>query len=168
MAQIECFAPIADEHTQILILGSMPGEESLKQGRYYANDRNSFWKIMGKIFEFDPQDHDHDREKVLLRKRVGLWDVLKSCDRQGSTDAAIKDEDINDFARFFAGHPAIRRVCLNGAKAADLFEKRVSPPLAGTYRLDLRRLPSTSPAHAMKFDAKLAEWKNAMQLKPGA
>ena len=44
--KIESFAPIIDNNTKILILGSIPGKQSLEKQEYYANPRNTFWKIL--------------------------------------------------------------------------------------------------------------------------
>ena len=44
------FPPLIDYSSKILVLGSLPGEESLKQVQYYAHPRNAFWKIMFIVF----------------------------------------------------------------------------------------------------------------------
>lgn len=43
--------PIIDTNTKVSVLGSMPGEESLKKRQYYAHPRNQFWKIIHSIFD---------------------------------------------------------------------------------------------------------------------
>ncbi len=96
---------------------------------------------------------------VLLKSSgIALWDVLATCEREGSLDADIRAEAANDFSAFFARHPHITQVCFNGSKAEQSFRKFVLgkqelPPLKFV------RLPSTSPAHAgMRYEEKLKMW----------
>ena len=158
MSRVESFPPIASEKSRVLILGSMPGEASLKAGQYYALPRNAFWRIMGELFGAGPQLPYEQRVERLGRAGVALWDSLHSCVRPGSLDASITDEDANDFAAFFAKYPRIKHIYFNGAKAETTFRQRVLPTLPND-RYALSRLPSTSPAHAsMAFEAKLQAW----------
>ncbi|MBI5891943.1 MAG: DNA-deoxyinosine glycosylase [Nitrosomonadales bacterium] len=162
MPHIRSFPPVANADTTLLILGSMPGKESLKQNQYYAHPQNAFWKIMGELAGFDPQLPYEERLLKLNEARIALWDVLASCERESSLDTHIRNEETNDFASFFAQHPHITRVCFNGAKAAQSFKRFVSgkqklPPL------EFVRLPSTSPAHAgLRYEEKLKVWKEAI------
>jgi double-stranded uracil-DNA glycosylase len=159
------FPPIADRRARTLILGSMPGEASLAAGEYYAFRYNQFWRIAGEIAGF-AHDAPYARRKAALRRsRIALWDVLASCVRAGSLDSAIREDSIrvNDFAAFFAAHPAIRRICFNGRKAESAWRRRVEPTLPGALQLEYRLLPSTSPAHAgMSYRAKLRKWRSAI------
>ncbi|MFZ1425716.1 MAG: DNA-deoxyinosine glycosylase [Geminicoccaceae bacterium] len=153
------FPPIVGPDARVLILGSMPGAASLHAGQYYAHKHNSFWRIMGELFGAGLELPYPDRLQLLTRAGVALWDVLESCARIGSLDSAITDERPNDFAGFFAEHRGIAHVFFNGAKAEQAFTRRVLSTLAPN-RLTLRRLPSTSPAHAgMSFQRKLDAWR---------
>ncbi|GAB4413133.1 MAG: DNA-deoxyinosine glycosylase [Sideroxydans sp.] len=151
--------PVADGMAERLILGSMPGRQSLAAGQYYAHPRNVFWRIMGELVGAHPHLPYAARLQVLQSARLALWDVLHSCERKGSLDSDIQAETANDFARFFAEHPHITHVGFNGAKAEQSFRRLVLgkhplPPLV------LTRLPSTSPAHAgMPYAEKLACWR---------
>ena len=162
-ATVHSFPPIAAPDAQVLVLGSMPGVASLRQQQYYGHPHNAFWKIVGHWLGFDPAAAYAERRNALLRNRVAVWDVLASCERQGSLDAAIARASIvpNDFAAFFAAHPGIRRVCFNGATAADVYRRQVMPQLPAAFTaLEYLRLPSTSPAHAgMPLAAKLEAWR---------
>jgi TDG/mug DNA glycosylase family protein len=162
MARLRSFLPVANADATLLILGSMPGKESLKQNQYYAHPQNAFWKIMGELVGFDPHLPYEERLDKLTAAHIALWDVLASCERESSLDTHIRNETANDFATFFAQHPHITYVFFNGAKAELSFNKFVLkkqklPPQ--TYQ----RLPSTSPAHAgMRNAEKLQAWKAAI------
>ena len=158
MPHVESFPPIVSRESKVLILGSMPGEASLKAGQYYAHPRNAFWRIMGDLFGAGPQLPYHDRVLRVQSARVALWDSLKACVRSGSLDASITKEIPNDFAAFFAQYPTITHVFFNGSKAEATFRRHVLPCLANDQHI-FTRLPSTSPAHAMiAFEAKVGAW----------
>jgi hypoxanthine-DNA glycosylase len=161
-----CFEPVADWDAEILILGSMPGRESLAAGQYYANRRNTFWKIMAELFGFDPNASYEHRLHGLKAARIALWDVLQSCTRVGSLDAKIDTESItvNDFQGFFHTHKKIRTVFFNGSKAESTYRRYVQPTVI-TVPVSYVRLPSTSPAHAaLSYEQKLQAWKTALNL----
>ncbi|KNY10781.1 DNA glycosylase [Achromobacter piechaudii] len=161
--QIWGFAPVSAPDARVLVLGSMPGVASLRQARYYAHPRNTFWPIAGQVLGFDPALDYPARLAALQAARVALWDVLHACERPGSLDADIRRDTLvpNDFAAFLAAHPAITRICFNGAKAAALYRRHVLPTLPRA--LDYVDLPSTSPAHAAaSFESKLAAWRRAL------
>ena len=85
------FAPLRDERCEILILGSLPGEESLRMRQYYAHPRNSFWKIMFEILGEKYTDDYREKCRMMLRHHIALWDVVYSGERQGSLDSNIKN-----------------------------------------------------------------------------
>jgi hypoxanthine-DNA glycosylase len=158
------FPPVIDASARVLILGSMPGVASLQRQQYYAHKRNSFWKIVGGIFGFDPAAPYEERLALLRNSGVALWDVLHSCVRPGSLDGAIeRDSKVpNDFAGLFRDYPGIRLVCCNGAEAHESYQRLVLSKLGGDS-IPCRRLPSTSPAHAaLPFEDKLAAWREAL------
>ena len=162
MPYIHGFDPISRPDARILILGSMPSRESLAQQRYYAHPRNAFWPIITSLLGIRSEDYA-ERVRGLQDGGVAVWDVLKACLRSSSLDSDIDDDSIvtNDFTRFYPRHPRIRRVFFNGAKAESVYRKHVLPGLAGNAaRLTLRRLPSTSPAHAaMSLAQKTEAWR---------
>lgn len=161
-APIQGFAPISCPDARVLVLGSMPGVASLRARQYYGHPRNAFWPIMGGLFGFDAQAPYAQRVAALLARRVAVWDVLAACERDGSLDADIEARSIrvNDFAGFFRAHPHLVRVCFNGAKAFEVFRRRVVPLMHVVPLPELVRLPSTSPAHAgMPLAAKIAAWR---------
>lgn len=154
------FPPVVDADARILILGSMPGEMSLRAGQYYANERNAFWRIMGDLIGAGPALPYEQRLAKLQAAGIALWDVIAACERYGSLDSDIVNSSIreNDFLAFFAAYRSIRRVFFNGGTAEAAFRRQVLPGLAG-IDLQLYRLPSTSPAHAARgYAEKLAAW----------
>jgi hypoxanthine-DNA glycosylase len=165
MMRIQGFPPIARPGARLLVLGSMPGVASLAAGEYYAHPRNLFWPIMGELFGFDPEAGYAQRTAALAAAGVALWDVVGSCVRPGSLDAAIDDDSIvaNDFIAFLGQHRRIARVCFNGRRADSAWRRHVKPELPPGRKLDYRLLPSTSPAHAgMSYRRKLQVWRSAI------
>jgi hypoxanthine-DNA glycosylase len=155
---IESFPPVATAASRVLILGSMPGDASLRAGQYYAHPRNAFWPIMGVLCGAGPELPYPRRLARLGAAGIALWDVLHSCERSGSLDSAIRDEIANDFPAFFAAHPGIGHIFFNGAKAEAAFRRYVMPALPKPPAT--RRLPSTSPAHAsLGLAAKCRAWQ---------
>lgn len=156
------FDYVADVEAKVLILGSMPGMESLRQQQYYAHSRNQFWNFMHDIFGIEQTLPYPERLLKLKRCHVALWDVAHQCERPGSLDSNIKSETIiaNDFSSFFASHHAVQAVFFNGQKAFEIYRKLVLPSLSTELKsLPLHTLPSTSPAHAaMSRDKKLEVW----------
>ncbi len=163
MSRVFSFPPLARPDATRLILGSMPGTASLQADQYYAHPRNAFWRIMGGLFGI-PVDWGYEQRcTALLEQGIAVWDVLKACDRPGSLDSNIDRSTLasNDFAGFFAAHPAIQTVFFNGATAENLFKRHVIPTL-DTSPASIRtiRLPSTSPAHAaLNLEQKLERWR---------
>jgi double-stranded uracil-DNA glycosylase len=157
------FPPILGEHPRLLLLGSLPGEASLRAGQYYAQPRNAFWRIMAALLGFDPAAPYAERTARLVAAGIALWDVCAAAERQGSLDAAIDlaTAELNDFAAFLAAHPGLLLIACNGSTATALFRRRVLPGLSAPP--PLVALPSTSPAHArMPFETKLACWRDAL------
>jgi double-stranded uracil-DNA glycosylase len=160
--QVHSFPPIASRTSRVLILGTMPGGVSLRERQYYAHPQNGFWRIVGEILGFDPASAYEVRVALVQSAGIALWDVLKSCTREGSMDSAIDPATVvpNDLAGFSSEHPQIRRICFNGATAEALYLRHVQPRLAANPELQHLRLPSTSPANAaLPFSAKLRAWQ---------
>jgi double-stranded uracil-DNA glycosylase len=152
------FAPVANGDTRLIVLGSLPGEESLARGQYYANPRNQFWALMSGVagVELVPLGYE-ERLQALLRAGIGLWDTVASATRNGSLDAAIRDHSANALTELAARLPKLRAFAFNGGKAAAVGRKAL-----GDTPLRLIQLPSSSPAFTMPFVDKQAAW---MQLK---
>ncbi len=161
MSRNKGFPPIARKDAKILILGSMPGQKSLEENQYYAHPHNSFWSIMCKLLNAREELNYKQRKQLLIDNKIALWDVLKSCYREGSLDSNIDHDtiEVNDFKAFFKKHKQINTVFFNGGTAEKLFKKYVLKEL-NKKELEFYRLPSTSPAHAAKTtNQKLLNWK---------
>jgi TDG/mug DNA glycosylase family protein len=149
------FPPVVDERTRLLVLGSLPGEESLARRQYYANPRNQFWRLIGEVIGSDLQPLPYQgRLERLLEAGVGLWDTVGSARRRGSLDAAIRDVDPNPLPALVDTLPHLAALGFNGGRSAALGMVQ----LAGRPDLALIPLPSSSPAYTLAFEAKLAEW----------
>ena len=139
----------------MLILGTLPGAESLRRGQYYAHPRNAFWRLIGGVIERDlinlPYD---DRLEALGRARIGLWDVIATASRRGSLDAAIRDTVRTDLVGLVERLPDLRAIAFNGGTASAVGRRQLSG-----IRAELVDLPSSSPAYAgMTVADKLARW----------
>lgn len=162
--RIAAFPPVAPPGARVLILGSMPSVASLEQGFYYAHPRNAFWPMLAALFsEAAPADIPA-KVALLERHDIALWDVLQSCEREGSLDSAIREPMPNDFGALFEQCPGINRILFNGGTAKRLFFKYCSEYLTGR---SWAQPPSTSPAHTMTYERKLALWRNALQWDAG-
>ncbi|WP_411679661.1 DNA-deoxyinosine glycosylase [Clostridium thailandense] len=157
MENIRSFKPIIDNNSKILILGSIPGVESLNKQQYYAHKRNQFWKIIFSLYELSPSESYEKKIKFLKSKGIALWDVIDCCFREGSLDSDIKNELPNDFTSLFEKHPNIRCVLFNGSKSYEIFKKKIG--FENFKSIEFHKLPSTSAAHAIPFESKMNEWK---------
>jgi len=159
MKRARSFPPLARADARVLILGSMPGAESLRRREYYAHPHNQFWPIMGELFGAGRELPYDERVGRLLDHGIAVWDVLKHCERPGSLDSSIVrgSEVVNDFGAFFRAHPRIGAIFFNGAKSESVFRRAAALPGQAPR---CTRLPSTSPAHAgLPRAAKLAAWR---------
>jgi hypoxanthine-DNA glycosylase len=151
---IYSFAPIADPLSKVLILGTIPGKESLRSNAYYAHPQNAFWKIVFALHDLPFSTDLQIRKEMLLRNGIALWDVLHSCHRKSSLDTDIKMGQPNDIPTFLLGHRYISKIFFNGKGAAGYFKKYFPDIPLQNYTM-----PSTSPAHAIKWEKKLEAWQ---------
>jgi len=156
--------PVIDEGSRLLILGTMPGDESLGQCQYYANPRNQFWTILARVYEELVGLTYSDRVTFLMGKRLALWDVLQSAERRGSTDRTIKNPVANDFKRIFGQFLGLRAIAFNGGNAESLFRRLVDQGAATRAYSHLQRfvLPSSSPSpgqYTLTLEEKIVKWR---------
>lgn len=151
--------PWVDEHSEILILGSLPSDVSIREQAYYQNkSKNSFWKLIHGLFGEGP-----DSKKFLMKHHIALWDCLAAVNRAGSLDSNISGgERPNNIPQLLESHPSIRRIVINGkSKARDYFDK---------YFYDLHKssieiitVESSSNANSIEFETKLEDWKKILK-----
>lgn len=150
------FAPHVAPDTRLLILGSLPGARSLVERQYYAHPTNQFWRLLGEVIGRPLADRPYDDRLAALRAtKVGLWDVIRTAERQTSSDSHIREVEPHDLAALIATLPDLRTIAFNGGKAAAIGRKQV-PSLDGITLIDL---PSSSAAHTIGFAAKLDRWR---------
>jgi double-stranded uracil-DNA glycosylase len=149
------FPPVVDANARVLVLGTLPGEESLRRQQYYAHPRNLFWPILFAVCGAAP--HSDYAAKLAFAKahRVALWDVCACAERAASGDATIRREQPNAIGTLLDAHPLIGAVAFNGGGARRLYDRHFRRRPALTYLA----LPSTSPAYArLDFAGKLERW----------
>lgn len=144
MIRKSSFPPVVAPDTRVLILGSLPGERSLAERRYYAHPQNLFWRLLGGVIGRELEALAYEaRLEALLAARIGLWDTVASATRKGSLDAAIREAERNPLAELVSTLPDLRAVAFNGAASA-----KIGTALLVGSDLALLPLPSSSPAYA--------------------
>jgi hypoxanthine-DNA glycosylase len=153
------FDPISNDETTILVLGTMPGDKSLELGEYYGHPRNRFWKIISTITNNELPFTYSDKKGLLLKSKIGIWDVAHKAKRKGSLDSAIEDEEPNDLDDFIARHKNLKVIGFNGTKSEVLFDKYFDRKSSLKYI----SLPSTSPANTgIDFDNICKLWRQIL------
>jgi hypoxanthine-DNA glycosylase len=153
------FDPISNADTAVLILGTMPGDKSLKLGEYYGHPRNRFWKIISAITNTELPQTYTDKKALLLKTSLGIWDVAHKANRKGSLDSAIEDDEPNDLENFIVQHKRLKVIAFNGKKSEALYDKYFERKTGIRYV----SLPSTSPANAsIDFESLCNKWKQIL------
>ncbi|MBR3303418.1 MAG: DNA-deoxyinosine glycosylase [Bacteroidales bacterium] len=158
-------APLVGDNPRVLVLGSLPGDESIRRQEYYGHPKNLFWRVLAAVFDDSVPYSYSDKKAFLAKHHVALWDVLSSADRKGSLDSKIQGEERNDIAGFLAEHSSIKCIVLNGGKAAREFKKiqKVSP---WVFRdIAICEFTSTSPlsvSAGWPFERIVAQWKQIL------
>ena len=156
MQKISSFPPIINNESKILILGSIPGQKSLEKQEYYAHPQNKFWRIIFELFnEIFTTDYTK-KIQILEKHHIALWDVIDTCERKGSLDSEIRNEEANKIEELLHNYPNIKAIFCNGQKSY----KNLQKILSKDFHLPIIALPSTSPAHAsLRYEEKLKSWK---------
>ena len=153
------FPPVFDNSSEILILGSFPSVKSRQESFFYANHQNRFWKLMAQLLNESTPKDTKDKIVMLKKHKIALWDVIESCDIVGSSDSSISNVVPVDISQILS-RANIIKVYANGGKAFELYNKYLYPKT----KLDITKLPSTSPANAgYSFDKLLSEWKKILE-----
>jgi hypoxanthine-DNA glycosylase len=149
------FPPVVDTNARVLVLGTLPGEESLRRQEYYAHPRNQFWPILFALCGGASQGDYVAKLAFAKAHRVALWDVCARAERTASADASIRGEQPNAIEALLDAHPLIGAVAFNGSGARRLYDRHFRRRPALTYLA----LPSSSPAYAgLDFAEKLERW----------
>lgn len=158
----ESLPPAIQRGARILILGSMPGIASLRASAYYAHPQNRFWPMLASLLA-EPLPAGYEaRLAMLSRHKIALWDAITACEREGSLDAAIQNEEGADIGTLLETYPSIQTICCNGAKSYAAFT-RYNKSLLSRKDLAIHALPSTSPANARwSMEALIGAWGKAL------
>ncbi len=152
------FPPVMDNGSRILILGSFPSVKSREEGFFYGHPRNRFWPMLAQIFGEKTPATIPEKQSLLLRHQLALWDVIASCRIEGSSDASIRDAVPVDIRRVL-DTADIRRIICNGALAGKLYQRHLQPVTG----IEAAVLPSTSPANAAWDLPRLADaWRDQL------
>jgi hypoxanthine-DNA glycosylase len=158
-ALLQGLAPVIARHSRLVVLGSFPGEASLRAQQYYGHPRNHFWPLLSAIWGVDLVAVPYAQRVAEARRRgLGLWDIYARCRREGSLDQAIEDAEFNDLASLRRRAPSLKLVAHNGGESARAMKQ------VQALGLPVLRLPSSSPANASwSFDRKLQAWRAAFE-----
>lgn len=148
------FQPFFDKNSKVLILGSFPSVVSRETNFYYGNKQNRFWKILAEAFGENVPSSTTEKQALLKKHNVALWDIVTECEIKGSLDSTIKDYKVANLDEVLA-HADVKTIILNGGKAKEIFKKHY-PALS----IDVVFLPSTSPLNT-RLDKTV--WLNALQ-----
>lgn len=147
--------PVFDKESNILILGSFPSVKSREEGFFYGHPQNRFWKVLAEIWKESVPITIEEKKSFLLRNHIAVWDVIKSCDIEGSSDSSIKNVIANDIDVIIS-EANIKQIYVNGKKAQQLYQKYIYPML----QKEAICLPSTSPANAAwSLERLVQEWR---------
>lgn len=149
------FDPVADPFSEILILGTFPSVQSREGEFYYHHPRNRFWRLLGELCREPFPETIEERKALLLHHHIALWDVVESCEINGSSDTSIRNVKTVNLNQLLEGS-RIHTIFGNGSKACELYrrycEKETGRPIL--------QLPSTSPANASwTYGRLLEEWR---------
>lgn len=154
MNRISSFPPLISEDSKVLILGSVPGIKSLEMQEYYAHPQNKFWRILFELFDEEFTTDYCGKIKLLKKYKIGVWDVIDSCERKGSLDTEIKNENHHNILKLLEDFPSIKVIFCNGQKSF----KTLNKILPNDLEIPIFVLPSTSPAYTIPYGKKLQEW----------
>lgn len=146
--------PIFDKNSKILVLGSFPSVKSRESQFFYHHPQNRFWKVLSSVIGVDTPTSIEEKKKFLLDNNIALWDVIDSCDIEGSSDSSIKNVVTNDLDKIIE-NCNIKQIFCNGGKSYELYRKYCEKDT----NLKAIKLPSTSPANArFSLEKLIAEW----------
>jgi hypoxanthine-DNA glycosylase len=160
-AKKQGFPPLIDNNSRVLILGTMPGEQSLQLQQYYGNPLNQFWKILAAVYQIEIGNTYEEKKEFLKKHHLAVWDVLEHCEGPGSLDKNIKAAEPNDFRNLLHTYTQLQLIAFNSKKAAEWFDRKVVLGKKLTIPIEVKKivLPSTSPAATLSLSAKVEQWR---------
>ena len=138
------FQPVFNRDSRVLILGTFPSVKSRQQQFYYGHPQNRFWRVTAALLKKEVPVTIEEKKKMLLDGHIAIWDVIDTCDIEGSSDSSIRNVKANDIGGLLA-QTSIRAVFADGDKVRASFTWKYCMEQAGR---EIIRLPSTSPANA--------------------
>ncbi|MCR5816968.1 MAG: DNA-deoxyinosine glycosylase [Ruminococcus sp.] len=150
--QTHSIEPVYAKNSRVLILGSFPSVKSREAKFFYSHPQNRFWRVLARLFDEPIPESVADKKKLLITHHIALWDVIKSCEIEGSSDTSISDVTPNDIS-VILGTADIAAIFCNGTKAYELYNRHIKP----IVKTSALKLPSTSPANAACTLDKLCE-----------
>ena len=155
---IHPFPPLYNKDSEILILGSFPSVKSREQAFFYGHPQNRFWKVLAAVFEKPTPTSIQEKKEFLLANKVALWDVIASCEIEGSADSTIKNARANDLSAILE-NSRIQKIFVNGSTAKKYYDRY----LLKQTKMEAILLPSTSPANAAwSLERLIPHWKSAL------
>lgn len=153
--------PVWNGDSRILILGSFPSVKSREMAFFYGHPQNRFWKVIASIYEEELPKTIDEKKAMLLKNKIALWDVIKSCDIIGSADNSIKNVVPNNLDVILK-NAKIEKIYVNGNQALNLYNKYLLSHLS----IEAILLPSTSPANAIySFEKLCAIWQAKLKVE---
>lgn len=154
---ISGFLPIIGNEPRMMILGSMPSITSLEKQEYYGFKHNRFWKIISAYFQIKFNSYE-EKTDCIKNNHIVLWDVIQTCEREGSLDSAITKEVVNDIEDMIKKYPGIQTIICNGKKSYSLYKKHFSH-----IEVEVISLPSTSNANrTIKEEQLFEKWHKTL------
>lgn len=137
--------PFFDKNSVVLILGSLPSVKSRKLGFYYMHPQNKFYKTLAKVYNEEIPTTITEKKEFLKKHKIALWDVISSCNIEGSSDASISNVKVNNI-NLILKQASIQQIFTAGKKAYTLYNKYCYEKA----KKEAIYLPSTSPANCKK------------------
>lgn len=154
MKEYHLIEPIYDKDSKILILGSFPSVKSREANFFYHHPQNRFWRVLAAVYQDTVPEEIADKKAFLKRHQIALWDVIASCNINGSSDSSISDVEVNDLNMIIA-NSSVKHIYTNGNLADKLYHRYFD----AIIDLPVTKLPSTSPANAAySLDKLLIYW----------
>ena len=155
---IHPIAPVYDGNSKILILGSFPSVKSREVEFFYGHPQNRFWRVLSELLNLKKDATVEEKRLFLLENRIALWDVIASCEIEGSADNTIKNATVNDINEILDASD-ISAIFVNGKTALKYYDKYIRDRIGR----EAICLPSTSAANAAySLERLIGEWSKIL------